>query len=206
MSIDHLASNIAGAALHARTLLANGEPLLWACFAQGLGLDHRGLDGARRAVTSALAKVPGKIVDEFKWNDEVPRGGAPDVPEDIRGYYHRNGQLAGGYINKCGPARCTLWMLTPNRLHVAQRVDPLEEESKGKKGIQYEMQVRPLEPLFDIPRTQIAKLSVGSSGTFSTKYFLQMELLDGSGFEFIFGSHDRAHYERLLALSLGAPE
>ncbi|ONI79926.1 hypothetical protein ALI144C_24675 [Actinosynnema sp. ALI-1.44] len=64
-----------------------------------------------------------------------------------------------------------------------------------------------LRPLIDIPRAQIANFEVESDGVARKVYYLRMELTDRSGFEFFCGAvREREQYERMLALTFGAPE
>nr|WP_042179676.1 hypothetical protein [Kibdelosporangium sp. MJ126-NF4]CEL13958.1 hypothetical protein [Kibdelosporangium sp. MJ126-NF4]CTQ88327.1 hypothetical protein [Kibdelosporangium sp. MJ126-NF4] len=67
--------------------------------------------------------------------------------------------------------------------------------------------VHPLRPLVDIPRAQIAGFDIESDGLARKVHYLRMELTDRSGFEFFCGVvKEREQYERLLALTNGAPE
>jgi hypothetical protein len=200
-SNPHKLYTIAGPVLHARALLAGtGEPVLWAAFCgkYRAGKHQRGIGAA---VSRAAKAAPGRIAEGVKdlvTNPEVSDDFDP--PDHVTAYYRRDDSLA---LEHCGKIifgyTVTLWILTPNRLHVAARESPSDDAPRPAQTTLY-----PMKRLADIPRAHIARFSVESKGTISKEHFLQMELVDGSGFEFYFrAARKREQIEHLLALSLG---
>ncbi|GAA4442874.1 hypothetical protein ACFQV2_39645 [Actinokineospora soli] len=213
-----LISPIAGPLVHARQALG-AEPVLWAAFGRRVGYDVKGLDAEGNIKHGLAARAAGTLLDAmvndgYAGNDG-PTGAGADVIVFSRG---RDG-AAVRHITalRAGERERDLWVLTPHRLHIAALVRPdapTEDKGllKGLAGVfsgkeRARVEVLPVRPVLDVPRAEIAGLSVA---TRSRRPCLRVELVDGSGFDLLFRGSARLgadtepdQYERLLALSLG---
>lgn len=222
-------SDHVGAATHARALLG-GEPLLWAAFSSGHSFDVRGLDPDGKPRANLALRALDTVASGM--SEGMDAGSSPSTQVVIFGKKpdclaaRHGGRLGDDGERVAGPRAC-LWALTPHRLHVSTRLTapPPEREGlvKGLVGMGKEIgglfaraerptsDFLPLRPAFDVPRAEIARLELVERGLKRLPR-LRMELVDGSGFEFAFHADrlgldlERDQYERLLALSLGAPE
>ncbi|WP_173129069.1 hypothetical protein [Kibdelosporangium persicum] len=226
----------AGPAAHARTLLNPGEPLLWATFAQHILHEKRGVGAAggklAKAGLSTLDSFIAALDDAPDDRDPAP---TPDViaffrtDQDLAAQYGRRLKGSPRSLFMLTPARLHVAMLGihPDDAQPVPEPEP-ELESTGKKNVfaafvdnvrevaaavtdtkprRRKVSLHPLHPLVDIPRAQIADFAVESDGVARKAHYLRMELADRSGFEFFCGVvKERDQYERLLALTLGAPE
>jgi hypothetical protein len=221
-----LISQQAGPVAHARHALG-GEAVLWAAFAAHLVHDRRGLgERAKDLAVGALDSVVDAIADTGPGMDG-PRGpGKPDVVVWGRGGAAHRIAAALPPPGDTGPY---LWALTPHRVHIAQRLDTEAHETTGEggkggaagkaggllRGIagafagqeRKPVELRPLRPVLDVPRAQIAGFSPAARGE---QACLRMALTDGTGFDLLFlgaarfGADGEAdQYERLAALSAG---
>ncbi|MFC5112132.1 hypothetical protein [Kibdelosporangium philippinense] len=157
--------------------------------------------------------------------DEGGRDSGPP-PDEVTAFYYPSTRLALDYYEAI-PYRDTLWVLTPQRLHVAQRLqppEPVDEFPDGpprlsaKELARHQPQGhRTTGPVATqaaaVPAEAVCRHSSCAhrqvfpwtvTVAIRKRHFLRMELTDGSGFEFFFGlRHPRAHYDQLLALTLG---
>ncbi|GLZ40652.1 hypothetical protein [Actinokineospora sp. NBRC 105648] len=243
-----LYADVAGPAIHARTLLGDSpEPLLWAAAACAYGVDNRPFEAAGRPQVNFRVKpdLGKRALDALlDFDSEEGDGGAPDRPTpDVVIVGRDKDALAMRYALRLIGYGDHLWVLTPNRLHIAIREQPPlpappppppEPAKKSRWGILGDIveagvevgkdaaaaltkpidklepspEVRALTPVLDVPRTEIAGFSVAARGfAHKRSACLRMQLVDGSGFDLFFGAgKEPDQYERLLALTNGAPE
>lgn len=228
--------NVLAPGIKARRLLAPGEELLWATRAGLQQFDVHGLnpDGTPRpGVLSRAGLGAVGTVAEFALtaatgggNDASSRPQIPDVI--VMGKSTNDLAVAHGFQHR-EPA---MWALTTWRLLRAvgvQQPQPAPPPKKkgflagvvevgrivadvvsspttnaGKETVDGDSVV-----IAEFPRTQIRGITLAERRTsHGPRPALRVGLADGSGFDFLLGGGriDRAQFERMLALSHGAPE
>jgi hypothetical protein len=220
---DFLADPI-GPATVARTLVCQpGEGrLLWAAYARAHYYDVPGLDqdGARKP--GMLARGANKLSEVLS----AALGGDPP-PADVVVWGPARDCLAHRYVRDI-PAPSTvlrrLWTLTPQRLALHAEVGHglLAKAASGLAKMRRELAAKVadtrlrfganvedepvalpvLEPVAEIPRSQMAGFAVAHRGSVPV---LRLRLVDGSGVDFLVGMTDRDECEYALGLTNGAP-
>ncbi|HVK26404.1 MAG TPA: hypothetical protein VM677_34060 [Actinokineospora sp.] len=202
-----------------RGLLRPGEQLLWATHTNIVQYHVRGLqrDGSPQPgfgvrIGTALINGVGEVLAATE-----DGGGRPDQP-DLVAFGTSPESIAVGIARLATGWRP--WALTTTRLLLADivREAPPEEPKRSflgeivqlgrelaapkDKGFGKRRQLDELRETASVPRGQIVNISLTGKPT-----FLRVELADKSGFDFTLGGKvKRAHFERMLALSQGAPE
>ncbi|MBM7771191.1 hypothetical protein JOD54_001395 [Actinokineospora baliensis] len=231
-----ITAELAGPLIHAQNLLAGtGESPLWAAFAEHYSWDSRGFDSARTPRVDVGA-IPGKVLTTIvNATDDGPDMDPPKYDPDVVIVSKHKEMAAVLFGMQFGRTLWVLTPRGLRMGLVLMKPEPEpapEPEPKPKRGLigglvnaakvvtdevadmwakQTEwpqMPTYPVEPKFEIPRRDIAGFTVAARGLLRSKvHCLRMELVDGSGFDLIFGAgKDRAQFERLHALTLGAPE
>ncbi|GAA2989309.1 hypothetical protein [Actinokineospora diospyrosa] len=225
-----ITADLAGPVIHARKLLAGtGEQLLWAAHAKHYQLDIRGFESARVPsvdLSGIPMKVANSVVDGIL---DTPDTHTPDYSPDVVVVGSTDMQAFKVFEHQFGR---TLWVLTPAGLRVGRvatntkpEPEPEPEPSKGffggvvhaaksftdafaKQTVWPQMPTYPVELEFEVPRRDIRGFTVAARGVLRSKlHCLRMELVDGSGYDLVFGAgKNRAQIERMHALTLGAAE
>jgi hypothetical protein len=225
--------NVLGPGIKARRLLAPGEELLWATTTGRQEFDVPGLNPDGTPKPGLLSRVAGGtagVVLEVAFAGSegtdatggatrpslVLIGGSPDALAVAHGFQFRE------------PA---MWALTTWRLLRAVAVkEPEPEPEPKKKGflrgvvevgkIVADVVSSPTTNagketadgckhaiVAEFPRAQIRSITLPERKTsMGRQPALRVELADGSGFDFLLGGGPKAQFERMLALSHGAPE
>ena len=216
-----LISPIAGPLVHARAALG-GEPVLWAAFGRGVGYDVKGLDADGNIKHGIVSRAAGTLLDAMVNDGYAGNDTVSGATADVVVFSRRGDGAAVRHITALkavGQRERDLWVLTPHRLHIAALgvPDPVVEQQgllKGLAGVftsggkeRKPVEVRPVRPVLDVPRAEIAGISVAER---SRRPCLRLDLADGSGFDLLFRGSARLgadsepdQYQRLLALSLG---
>ncbi|HVK24394.1 MAG TPA: hypothetical protein VM677_23810 [Actinokineospora sp.] len=219
---------VLGSGIRARALMAHGEGLLWAAGTKLLGYHVRGLQldgqpqkGLASRVGMGLADMAGDVLAAA-----VPPGDGGDSPDntprpDVAVFGQSPDQVAVQYARMV--TEPAIWCLTTHRLLIAVDVPKPAAEPEPSRGFFGELAKlgrdvatsvatptddghgRPtldpgLRPLTEVPRAQIAGLSITGNPP-----VLRLTLADGSGFDFL-NRGDRAALERAVALANGASE
>lgn len=225
--------NVLGPGIKARRLLAPGEELLWATRASRQLFDVRGLepDGTPRAGLPSRAGLGAvSAVGELAlatWGTDAT--GLPQLPDVVvMGNTPNDFAVAHGFQHR----ESAMWALTTWRLFRAvsvQQTQPAPPPKKkgflagvvevgrivadvvsspttnaGRETVDGDSVV-----IAEFPRAQIHAITLAErQTTHGPRPALRVGLADGSGFDFLLGGGrvERAQFERMLALSHGAPE
>ncbi|SDJ21418.1 hypothetical protein SAMN05192558_109340 [Actinokineospora alba] len=227
--------NALGSGIRARRLLAPGEELLWATSAGKQLFDVRGLDpdGTPQAGMLSRAGLGAVgVAAEFALTAATGGGndasGGPQLPDVmVMGNTPNDLAVAHGFQFR----ESAMWALTTWRLFRAvsvQQTQPAPPPKKkgflsgvvevgrivadvisspttnaGKETVDGDSVI-----IAEFPRAQIRGITLTDRQTsHGLRPALRVGLADGSGFDFLLGSKvTRAQFERMLALSHGAPE
>ena len=218
---EYLAEPLGPAATAHLRVTRPGEPVLWAAYARAHYYDLPGHDEKGQRQKNLLVRgvggVLGGLVDAAIGSDEGPDR---PPPADVIVFGPGPDCLAYRYLPP-GPHRRQLWTLTPQRLalHVetvppdpggslltkaarfGRDIAKIVTDNRQSFGANTEGEpVSPMltEPVFDVPRSEIAGIAPGPRG-------LRVTLVDGSGLDFLLAMTDREEIEYAAALTNGHP-
>ena len=219
---DFLADPIGPATVAQRLVhdLGDGR-LLWAAYARAHSYDIPGLnpDGTpRQGVFARGASALGDLVSAAFGNDE-----SDPPPADVVVWGPVRDCLAHRYV-RVSTALRRLWTLTPRRLALhTEHAEPgggflakaasglaklgreLAEKHRLRFGANVEdepVALPVLEPVAEIPRSQMAGFEVAHRGSAPV---LRLRLVDGSGVDFLVGMTDHDEYDYAAGLAGGEP-